>query len=113
MEHCVGRLIVKEGIITKGKSGHNHAPDVSAAKIRISMSKMKDEIVQSRECTSTVINRHMESVSREFRPYFPTENTMRRILQKARRKEQPALPKCLADLQIQGETLMLNISAPN
>ena len=83
------------------KKKHNHAPDVSEAKIQMSMSEMKEDIIQSRECTSAVMNRHLEKVQKEYRPYFPTDATMR-ILQKAGRKQQPALPRNLADLHIEG-----------
>ena len=59
MEKCCGRLIVKNGIITKRKD-HNHAPDRSSAEVQRSLADMKESIRDVRESTSAVINRHMK-----------------------------------------------------
>ena len=84
-EECNGRLILTDGYVKKEKR-HNHAPDTSAAKIQRSMSAMKESVKNGRECTSSIINRHMEEIQKEFRPYFPTEVSMKRTLQRHRRK---------------------------
>ena len=66
------------------------------------MSAMKESVKNERECTSSIINRDMEEIQKEFRPYFPTEVSMKRTLQRHRRKGQPALLKSLADADVAG-----------
>ena len=44
----------------------------------------------------------MEEILKEFRPYFPTEVSIKRTVQRHTRKGQPALPKSLADDYITG-----------
>ena len=98
-EDCNGRLITKEGKITKQKA-HNHAPDPSVARIQKSISTMKETMKNDSEYTSAIVNRHMEEVKMEFRPYFPSEGAMKRTLQRCKRKGQPALPQLLNDVNI-------------
>ena len=103
--YCTGRLVVKEGTVTKC-SPHNHAPDMSVAKIQIAISQMKESVGNGREGTSAIMNREMQKVAREYRPYFPTDSSIRRTLQRKRRKEQPALPQSLNDVQIEGNVIL-------
>ena len=102
LEKCCGRLIVKNGIITKRKD-HNHAPDRSSAEVQRSLADMKESTRDVRESTSAVINRHMENMDRQFRPYLPSDGAIRRRLQRSRRRDQPPLPLTLEDLKIQGK----------
>ena len=101
-EECNGRLITKEGKVTKQKA-HNHAPDASVARIQKSISTMKETMKNGSECTSAIGNRYMEEVQREFRPYFPSEGVIKRTLQRCKRKGQPALPQSLNDVNIYGK----------
>ena len=50
------------------------------------------------------MNRHQEQLEKPYRPYLPSDSAMRRRLLRSRRKEQPALPKSLAEVDIQGKT---------
>ena len=59
LEKSCGRLIVKNGIITKRRD-HNHAPDRLSAEVQRSLADMKESIRDVRESTSAVINRHVE-----------------------------------------------------
>ena len=61
----------------------------------MNISKMKDIIKSGRQCTSAVINRHLENVDKEFKPYFPSEGTMRRALQRTRMEDHPTVPQIL------------------
>ena len=97
-EDCNGRLITKEGKVTKQKA-HNHAPDASVARIQKN-STMKETMKNGSECTSATGNRHLEEVQREFRPYFPSEGAIKRTLQRCKWKVQPALPQSLNDVNI-------------
>lgn len=99
---CYGRLIIKEDIITKSKP-HNHAPDSSTAQIQKAITDMKENISSSRETTSGIISRQMENVEREHRQYFPAESSLKRTLQRHRRKDQPGLPQSLDDIDITGK----------
>ena len=83
-EDCNGRLITKEGKVTKQKA-HNYAPDASVARIQMSISTMKETMKNGRDRTSAIVNRHMEEVQREFRPYFPSEGANKRTLQRCKR----------------------------
>ena len=100
-EDCNGSLITKEGKVTKQKA-HNHAPDASVVRIQKSISTMKETMKNGSECTSAIVNRHIE-VQREFRPYFPSEGTIKRTLQRCKRKGQLALPQSLNDVNINGK----------
>ena len=86
LEKCCGRLIVKNGIITKRKD-HNHAPHRSRAEMQRSLADMKESIRDVRESTSAVINGHMEKLDRQFRPYLPSDGAIGRRLQRSRRKD--------------------------
>ena len=55
LEKCCGRLIVKNGIITK-----RNTPNRSSAEVQRSLADMKETIRNVRESTSAVINRYME-----------------------------------------------------
>ena len=70
LDGCIGRLTVKDGLITKEKE-HNHAPDTSVAKVQMSISKMKETIKSGRECTSSVINRHLKKLTNSSGLTFP------------------------------------------
>ena len=86
--------------IVTNKKSHSHVPDTAAGKIQRSLSTMKESAKNGRECTSAIINRHMEEIQKEFRPYLPNEGSIKRTLQRCRRKGQPALPKSLNDVNI-------------
>lgn len=101
LDSCNGRLTVKNEIVTK-EQPHNHAPDMSVGKVQMAIAAMKENVTDARESTSAIINRHQERLDRNFRPYLPSDRSMRRTLQRTRRKEQPALPQSLNDVNIQG-----------
>ena len=44
----------------------------------------------------------MEEIQKEFMPNVPTEEPIKRTLQRCRRKGQPALPKSFNDVDITG-----------
>ena len=86
LEKCCGRLTVQNQIITKRKD-HSHAPDRSSAEVQRNLADMKESIRDVRESTSAVINRHMEKLDRQFRPYLPSAGAIRRRLEE--QKEGP------------------------
>ena len=86
LEKYCGRLIVKNGIITK-REDHNHVLDRSNTEVQRSLADMKVSIRDVRQSTSAVINRHMEKMDRQFRPYLPSDGAIRRRLQRSRRKD--------------------------
>ena len=102
LEKCCGRLIVKNGIITKRKDP-NHTPERSSAEVQRSLAYMKESIRDVRDSISAVINRHTEKMDRQIRPYLPSDGAVRRRLQRSRRKDQPPLPLTLEYLNIQGQ----------
>ena len=64
---------------------------------------MKETAQNSKETTATVINKQMEQVDPDFRPYFPREAALKKTLQRTKRKAFPALPRSLADVRIEGK----------
>ena len=64
---------------------------------------MKETMKNGSECTSAIVNGHMEEVQREFRPYFSSEGAIKRTLQRCKRKGQPALPQSLYVVNIGGK----------
>lgn len=99
---CHGRLIVTNGIVAK-ENEHTHAPDTSSAKVQMALSGMKESVTDSRETTSAVINKHIERLDKDSRHELPSDEAMRKRLQRKRRKDQPPLPKTLLDVVIEGE----------
>lgn len=101
---CNGRLVVNDEVITKSKE-HTHGPDRSSAVVQMTITNMKENMSDARECTSAVVNRHTERMDRQFRPYLPKEGAIKKRLQRTRRKDQPALPQSIEDINIEGKKL--------
>ena len=78
---CLGRLTIRNGIVTK-ENVHSHSPDRFTAKVQMSLADMKENINDSRETASAVINKYIKKMDKEFRPYLPSDEAMRRRLQR-------------------------------
>lgn len=70
----------------------------------MSMARLKEAASASADCPSQLLNKElMTSLPAEFRGYWPNESSVKRTIQRHRRKKLPAIPKSLDEVQLSGE----------
>ena len=104
---CKGRVVTSSGepVIILKETPHNlHGPSVAQIEVKKSLARMKEAAAQGQDAPSRIVNRELQSsLPAEYRPYLPKEATVKRAIQRERRKKIPEPPKSLSDLEIPDE----------
>ena len=84
---------------------HNlHGPIVAEIEVKKSLARMKEVAAQGQDAPSRILNQELQgSLPAKYRPYLPKEATLKRAIQRERRKKIPEPPKSLVDLEIPDE----------
>ena len=102
-----GRVVTSSGepVTILKETPHNlHGPSVAEIEVKKSLARMKEEAAQGQDVPSRILNRELQgSLPAEYRPYLPKEATVKRAIQRERRKKIPEPPKSLSDLEIPDE----------
>ena len=99
---CKGRIITSSDDRILKQTAHNmHGPDIPKIEVQHSMARIREAASKTQEAPSKILNKELaKDLPAEFRGYWPKEPTMKRSIQRQRRKFIPELPKSLNDLTI-------------
>ena len=104
---CKGCVVTSSGepvTILKETPYNLHGPNVAEIEVKKSLARMKEVAAQGQDAPSRILNRELlGSLPAEYRPYLPKEATVKRVIQRERRKKIPEPPKSLSDLEIHEE----------
>ena len=98
---CKGRVTTVNDVPVR-ETGHNlHAPSPQEAEVKKSMARLKEAASCSQDAPSRLVNKELQdNLPPEVRGYWPKEATVKRRIQRERRKHFPALPDSLSQLEI-------------
>ena len=78
-----------------------HGPDIPQIEVQHYMARIREAVSKTQEAQAKILNKELaKDLPAEFRGYWPKESTMKRSIQRQRRKFIPDLPKSLNDLTI-------------
>jgi hypothetical protein len=98
---CKGRVTTVDDVVVKSSEHNMHAPDLGLTQVKMSVSRMKGHAGDTREATATIVARELaDRLPTQFRPLMPSESTIKRALQRERKRKLPALPKTLSDVTL-------------
>jgi len=99
---CKGRLVTSTDQRIIKKTDHDvHGPDVPQATVASSMSRIRETARETDDAPSRIVNKELQNQFPEkFRGYWPKETTVKRSIQRQRRKKLPALPTSLKEVAI-------------
>ena len=97
---CKGRIITTAGepvSIIKETPHSAHGPNVAQVEVKKAMARMKDIAAQGQDAPARIINRELQSsLPAEFRPYLPKDATVKRAIQRERRKKNSRAAKVIS-----------------
>ena len=90
-----------------------HGPSKADIEVNKSLARMKEAAAHCQDAPSRIVNRELQaSLPTEFRGYLPQESTMKRKIQRERRRRIPQPPKALSDLDIPLERQLTSKGEP-
>ena len=91
--NCKGLVTTINDIPVRETEHNVHAPSPHEVEVKKSMARLKDAASSSQDAPSRLVNKELQdNLPAEFRGYWPKETTVKRRIQRERRKHFPALP---------------------
>lgn len=96
---CLGRMVVNDSDKVVSEVAHSHAPDWGRCNAEETVQKIKTSAGSSRATTAAIIQSKVTRLSDETAMKLPKFANLKKMVRRTKRKDLPAEPKALADLE--------------